>query len=274
MIAIGSLLVALSLHLFYFPANLAAGGISGIAIIFNFFVPAISKALIVLVLNLIFFGIGFISLGSKFGGKTIFASFFLTFCLWVFGWSIGDVVLTRDMFLNTFYGTLLASIGMAIVFNYGATTGGTDILAKILSKYFHTDIGKSLLMVDFLITATGFVVFGPEVGLYSLLSVLVNGTVIDRILDGTKTAKEIMIISRKSPEIKQYILEVLDRGCTVLKGYGGYTNEATDVIYAVVNRSDYIRLRNFIKEIDQHAFLSVNEVREVLGEGYQDISLF
>ncbi len=273
MIALGSLFVAIALHLFYFPANLAAGGISGIAIIVNYFVPSISKAILVLFLNVVFFGIGFATLGKKFGAKTIFSSFFMTFALWVLNLMFGEVILTKDMFLNTIYGTLLGSIGMAIVFNYGASTGGTDILAKILSKYFHFDIGKSLLVVDFVITAVGFVVFGPEVGLFSLLSVLFNGTLIDRLIDGTKTAKEIMIISKKSAEIRNFILEKLDRGCTILKGYGGYTKDDMDVVYVVLNRSDYIELRNFIKEIDKRAFLSVNEVREVLGEGYQDISL-
>lgn len=274
MIALGVILVALALHFFYFPANLAAGGISGLAIIFEKLFPAISRPTYILILNLIFFAIGFIFLGKVFGAKTIFASFFMTGVLEVLHRTVGNVVLTNDMFLNTFYGTLLASVGMAVVFNYDGSTGGTDIIAKILRKYFHVDLGKALLAVDFVITAGGFLVFGWEVGLFSLLSVLINGNLIDRFIEGTRTAKEIMIISKQSEAIRKFIIEELDRGCTILSGYGGYTKEDTNVIYVVLNRRDYIELRNFIKVVDTRAFLSVNVVREVLGEGYQDISVF
>ncbi len=186
----------------------------------------------------------------------------------------GNIVLTEDLFLNTLYGTLLASVGMAIVFNYNGSTGGTDIVAKIINHYFHLDVGKSLLMIDFIITAGGFLVFGWDVGLFSLLSVLINGNLIDRFIEGTKTAKEIMIISKKSQAIRRYIVHDLDRSCTVLHGYGGYTGDDTEVLYVVLSRRDYIKLRNFIIEVDNRAFLSVNEVREVLGEGYQDLVTF
>lgn len=274
MIAVGVFIVALALHFFYFPANLAAGGISGMAIILERLFPVISKPTYILVFNLIFFLIGFLFLGKVFGAKTIFASFFMTGILEVLLRVFGNITLTNDMFLNTFYGTALSSVGMAIVFNYGGSTGGTDILAKIIRKYFHTDLGKALLMVDFVITASGFIVFGWEVGLFSLLSVLINGNLIDRFIEGTRSAKEIMIISTRSDEIRHFIIHSLDRSCTMLKGYGGYTRQDTEVIYTVLNRRNYIDLRNFIKEVDRKAFLSVNEVREVLGEGYQDISVF
>ena len=274
MIAVGVVLVAFALHFFYFPANLAAGGISGLAIILEQLFPAISRPTYILIMNLIFFAIGFMFLGKVFGAKTIFASFFMTGVLEVLHRTMGNVVLTNDRFLNTFYGTLLASVGMAIVFNYNGSTGGTDIIAKILRKYLHVDLGKALLAVDFVITAGGFLVFGWEVGLFSLLSVLINGNLIDRFIEGTRTAKEIMIISKQSEAIRKFIIEDLDRGCTILTGYGGYTKEDTNVIYVVLNRRDYIELRNFIKVVDNRAFLSVNEVREVLGEGYQDIAIF
>lgn len=274
MIAFGVILVAFALHFFYFPANLAAGGISGMAIILEQLFPFISRPAYVLVLNIVFFAIGFLFLGKVFGAKTIFASFFMTATLEVLHRVFGNIVLTDDLFLNTLYGTLLASVGMAIVFNYNGSTGGTDIVAKIINHYFHLDVGKSLLMIDFIITAGGFLVFGWDVGLFSLLSVLINGNLIDRFIEGTKTAKEIMIISKKSQAIRRYIVHDLDRSCTVLHGYGGYTGDDTEVLYVVLSRRDYIKLRNFIIDVDNRAFLSVNEVREVLGEGYQDLVTF
>ncbi len=273
MISIGCILVALALHFFYFPAKLAAGGVSGMAIILGNLYPKFSEANYILALNIILFMVGIISLGFGFGGKTIYASFFLSGILELLQRTVGQYTITSEMFLNTFYGTLLASVGMAIVFNAGASTGGTDIIAKILNKFFAFEIGKSLMMVDFMVTLAGFIVFGPVVGLYSLLSVLINGPLIDRLLEGLKTAKEIMIISKEQELISNYILTELERGCTMLKGYGGYTKQETDVIYAVLNRNDYIKLRTYIKKVDPRAFISVNEVREVLGEGYQDLSI-
>lgn len=272
-ISIGCILVGLALHFFYFPANLAAGGVSGAAIILEKLFPFFTKANYVLGLNIILFTLGFIFLGPSFGKKTIYATFLLAGVLEVLQRTIGPQSLTSDLFLNTFYGTLLASIGMALVFNKGASTGGTDILAKILNKFLHFDIGQSLMMVDFSITVIGFIIFGPEVGLFSLLSVLINGPFIDRIIDGMKTAKEIMIITREQEKITNFILTGLERGCTMLKGYGGYTKQDVNVIYCVLNRADYIKLKEYIRKTDPRAFLSVNEVREVLGEGYEDLSL-
>lgn len=277
MIALGSALVAAALHFFCFPAKLAAGGISGLAIILEAVLqnvaPWITKPILLMFFNIVFFAIGFLFLGPIFGIKTIFASFFLTGVSEVLLRIFGEVVITNDIFLNTLYGTFLGAAGMVIVFNYGGSTGGTDILGKIMNKYLKTDLGKSIMVVDFLITLGGFFAFGPQVFLYSLLSAALNGSLIDRLLDGSKTAKEIMIISREHEAIRQFILTDLDRSCTVLKGYGGYTRAETEVLYVVLNRRDYIDLKDFIKEVDRRAFISVNEVREVLGEGYQDISL-
>jgi uncharacterized membrane-anchored protein YitT (DUF2179 family) len=142
-----------------------------------------------------------------------------------------------------------------------------------MAKYFHTDIGKSLLLVDFIIGLSGLLTFGLTAGFYALLCIVANGTLIDRLIDGFNTSKELMIISKKEEQIIEFIIKELDRSCTVLNGYGGYTSEDIDVLYVVLYRRDYIRLRSFIKEIDPKAFISVNEVHEVLGEGFTDIKL-
>ncbi|HSL86794.1 MAG TPA: DUF2179 domain-containing protein, partial [Bacteroidales bacterium] len=139
--------------------------------------------------------------------------------------------------------------------------------------YFHVDIGKSLLMVDFVIGLTGLLTFGITAGLYALLCIVVNGTLIDRLIDGYNTAKELMIISKKEEEIIRFIIDELDKSCTVLSGYGGYTSEDIDILYVILSRREYIRLRSYIRDIDPRAFISVNEVHEVLGEGYMDIKL-
>jgi len=273
MITVGIFLVAFGLEYFHIPNNIAAGGVSGLAIIINNFLPVLPVGIIILILNLILFAIAFVTLGGGFGAKTIYASFGLSGIMWIMETFFTPAVLTDDLFINAAVGALIIGTGMAMVFNYGASTGGTDILAKILNKYFHLEIGKSLLAVDFIIGLTGLVTFGITAGLYALLCIIANGTLIDRLIDGFNTAKELMIISKKEEQIIKFIIEELDKSCTVLSGYGGYTSEDIQILYVILSRRDYIRLRSYIKEIDPKAFISVNEVHEVLGEGFMDIKL-
>ena len=273
MITIGISLVAFGLEYFFIPHNIAAGGVSGMAIIIGSFLENVPVGIILLILNVLFFILAFIMLGGKFGGKTLYSAFGLSLIMWLIETYLKPGILTEDLFINAAVGTIIIGIGMAIVFNYGASTGGTDILAKILSKYFHTDIGKSLLLVDFVVGLSGLLTFGLTAGLYALLCIIANGALIDRFIDGFNTAKELMIISKKEEQIIDFIIKELDRSCTVLNGYGGYTSEDIQVLYVVLYRRDYIQLRNFIKEIDPKAFISVNEVHEVLGEGFTDIQL-
>ena len=175
---------------------------------------------------------------------------------------------TNDLILATIFGTLISAVGMAIVFNANASTGGTDIIAKILNKFFHIEIGKSLLIVDFLVTLLGAVTFGINIGLYGLLAVIINGVVIDNIIAGFKTKSEITIISEKNKEISKFILDDLERGCTFIKGIGGFTGKDTSILYTVLDRNEFIKLKNKIKEIDKNAFITVGEVHEVMGEGF------
>lgn len=273
MITVGIFLVAFGLEYFHIPNNIAAGGVSGLAIIINNFLPVLPVGIIILILNLILFAIAFVTLGGGFGAKTIYASFGLSGIMWIMETFFTPGVLSDDLFINAAVGALIIGTGMAMVFNYGASTGGTDILAKILNKYFHIEIGKSLLAVDFIIGLGSIVTFGITAGLYALICIIANGTLIDRLIDGFNTSKELMIISKKEKEIIKFIVEKLDKSCTVLNGYGGYTSGDIQILYVILSRRDYIRLRSYIKEIDPKAFISVNEVHEVLGEGFMDIKL-
>lgn len=269
LITIGILLVAFSLEYFYIPARIAAGGVTGIAIILNSFIPALPVGAIILVLNLILFATAFLTIGGGFGAKTIYASYGLSLIMWAMEAVLKPQALTDDLFINAAVGTIIVAIGMAMVFNSGASTGGTDILAKILNRYFHLDIGKSLLIVDFIVGLGGVMTFGIRIGLYAMLCIVINGTLIDRLIDGLNTSKELMVISRNEEDIIRFIIKDLDRSCTVLTGYGGYTGEGTSVLYVVLNWREYIRLREYIREIDPRAFISVNDVHEVLGEGFK-----
>ncbi|MBL4936308.1 YitT family protein [Clostridium sp. YIM B02515] len=272
LITVGFLLVAFSLELFLVPNKIAAGGVSGIAIIINSIFPAIDVGLLMLGMNVILFIVAFIVIGNKFGGKSIYASLGLSGSIWLMDkLEVSRFVLTNDLLLASIFGTLLSGIGMAIVFNQNASTGGTDIIAKILNKFFHLDIGKSLLAVDFIVTIFAGVTFGANVAMYALLCVIMNGFVIDNAIEGFNTCKEIMVISTKTSEISRYIIDELERGCTIFNGKGGYSAKNTDILYTVLHRKQFIKLKKFIKEVDSRAFITVSEAHEVLGEGFKDM---
>lgn len=270
-ITFGIILVALSVEYFYAPNNIAAGGVTGAAIVINAIVPSLSIGMLTLVLNVVLFIVAFAFVDGKFGVKTIYASLGLSVILWGIEKFLNPIAVTNDLMMATVFGTLISAVGMAFVFNENASTGGTDILAKILNKFFHLDIGKSLLVVDFIITFASILAFGINVGLYAMLSVILLGLVVDRLIEGLNVCKSVFIISKKNDEISKYIIYTLDRGCTFLKGVGAYTSKENDILYAVISRNQFIKLKKFIKEIDPQAFITVGEVHEVLGEGFKDI---
>lgn len=272
LITIGVILVSFSLELFLAPNNIAAGGVSGIAIIINHFVPSLQIGLLMLIMNIILFVIAFIVIGNKFGGKTIYASLALSGIIWLMDKiGVSKYVITKDLLLATIFGTLISGIGMAIVFNQNASTGGTDILAKILNKFVHLDMGKALLSVDFIVVLFTLASFGAEVGMYALLAVIINGFIIDNVIEGLNSCKQIVVVSSKIDLIGKYIMDELDRGCTILQGRGGYTDKDSSILYTVLSRKQFIKLKTYIKEVDNRAFITVSEAHEVLGEGFKDI---
>ncbi len=271
LILIGVFLVAISLEYFFIPNNIAAGGVTGLAIVINHYIPAISTGPLVFIMDLFLFIVGFIFLGKNFGVKTIISSFSLAGMMTIIEKYFAPQALTNDLMLASIFGTLITAVGMAIVFNANSSTGGTDTIAKIMNKYFHIDIGKSLLAVDFIVTLLGAITFGINIGLYGLLSVIINGIAIDKFIEGFHACKEVTIISTKSNEISKFIMDELERGCTFLKGIGGFSGKDTCVLYAVLGRNEFIKLKQHISKVDPKAFITVGEVHEVMGEGFRNI---
>lgn len=271
LITVGIIITSVALEYFLIPNNIAAGGATGVAIIINKFIPAISTGPIVFIINLILFIVGFIIIGSQFGAKTIYASFMLSGVMWVIEEFFNPYSLTQDMMMATIVGGLISAVGMAIVFNNDASTGGTDIIAVILKKFFHIEVGKSLLIVDFVITFFAALAFGFEAGLYAVLSVIILGVVIDSCIAGLNKCNEVTVISNKNKEISEYIMNTLERGCTFYNGVGAYTGKETQILYSVVGRNELIKLKKYIVSVDKSAFITVREVHEVTGEGFKGL---
>ncbi|MGL5378410.1 YitT family protein [Clostridium sp.] len=271
MITFGVLLVALSLEYFFIPNNIAAGGLTGLAIVINHYIPAISTGPLVFMMDLVLFIVGFIFLGKAFGVKTVYASFSLAGIMSLIEATLKPQAITNDLIIATIFGTLITAVGMAIVFYADACTGGTDTIAKILNKFFHIEIGKSLLVVDFIVTFLGAITFGIDIGLYGLLAVIINGVAIDKVIAGFNKCTEVTIISSENDKISKFIMDELERGCTFLKGVGGFSKNETSVLYTVIGRKEFIKLKHYIIEIDKKAFITVGEVHEVMGEGFKNL---
>lgn len=272
-ITIGFIIVALSLHLFLIPNNIAAGGAMGLAMVINHYIPALHVGPLMLILNILLFIIAFLVLGSRFGIKTIYASLGLSGAIWIFEHIIPmQNPLTNDLLLSAIMGTLGSGVGMAVIFNANASTGGTDIIAKIIHKYLHIDIGRSLLITDFSITLMAAFAFGVEKALYALLAVITNGYIIDYAIEGFNVAMEVFIMTSKPDIISEYIINDLDRGVTHFLGQGGYSKKELKVIYTVISRKEFIKLRGFIREVDPKAFITVSDAHEVLGEGFKGLN--
>jgi uncharacterized membrane-anchored protein YitT (DUF2179 family) len=271
-ITVGLALVAGGTYYFLMPDNLAAGGVTGIAMIINHYVPYMGVGQLMILLNIILFIVAFIFIGSGFGAKTIYSSLGLSGMIWILEKYFPiSKPFTNDLLLSLLFGILIGGVGMGIVFNQNASTGGTDIIAKIINKFIHVDIGKALLMSDFTITLFAGVAFGAEKGMYALLGVIINGFIIDEVISGINICTQVTIISEEGEEIKKYIMENLERGVTIYEAKGAYTGDRREVLMTIISRREFIRLRDFIRDIDKNAFISISNVHEVLGEGFKDL---
>lgn len=268
-ITLGVIIVAIGISFFLIPANLATGGITGLAMVIHAAIPNISIGAALFVLNILLFIVGFLTIGKSFGAKTIYASFLLSGIIACFDTFVKlEAPLVEDLFVNLIVGILIQGIGLGIVFNQNASTGGTDIIAKVLNKYFHFDIGKGLLTADVFVVALAAYTFGIELAIYAFLGIVFNGVIIDNVIEGFNLKVSVSIISKETDAIQKFIVEHLERGATIYTAKGAYTMSDKEIVTSVMDKKEFIRLRTYIKSIDSNAFVMISNVREVLGEGF------
>ncbi|SFC42545.1 YitT family protein [Clostridium uliginosum] len=270
LITIGVILVAIALELFFFPNHIACGGVSGLALVINN-ILGIEPGIVMIVFNVILFAVAFIFIGGSFGIKSIYAAFGLSIILSAIEKCTTPIAITDNLILATIFGSALLAMGTAIMYTQDATTGGTSITAKILNKYCNIDFGKSLVISDSVVILLAMYTFGVELGLFGLLSVYLTGNLIDKFIDGFNLSKQVMVFTKKEELVVNYITKDVDRGCTVFYGKGGYTKEQNCVILTILSRTQFIQLKQFMKEHDPEAFITVNETTEVLGQGFKNI---
>lgn len=267
----GCVLLAAGVYFFKIPNGFVTGGVTGIATLIAPVTP-ISAGAWIWILNILLLVLGFIFLGSETGLKTVYCSMFFSAVTYAFELLFPLAQPLSDQpFLELVYAMLLTSIGSAMIFNSGASAGGTDITALILKKYTSADVGKCLLVVDFVVAASSFFVFGIEAGLFSLLGLFAKAFLVDTVIENLNTCKYFIVITTKREEISEFIMENLHHGVTVNSVVGEYTKSERTMIHTVCKRIEAVRLRSKIKEIDPHAFIIITTSSEIVGRGFRGV---
>lgn len=281
LILISSLIQAFSLRVFFVPANLASGGVSGISQLINHF-TGWPIGMMVLIGNIPLFALGWRFLGGRqFALRTAFAivtySLFTDLLLRTPLFSPNGAAtylvndLQGDIFLNTLYGAIVSGVGYGLVYRARGTSGGSDILARILNHYRSTPMTTSYLIVDTTVILGAGFVFGWKAALYALIAIYVSGLVAEATLEGGGTVRTAMIVTREPEAITNRVLDELERGVTVLEGTGAYTGVERPVLYCVVLRSEVATLKAIVNELDPQAFMVIGTAHEALGEGFRPL---
>ena len=268
----GLFLTALGIELFKTPNNFAFGGTSGLSIILATLFPRWNVSAFMWVVNLALVVLGFALLGRKSMGWTVYSSFALSFyvslCEWLFPLT---APMTDDTFLEFCFAVLLPALGSAIVFNVGASTGGTDILAMILQKYTSLEIGRALLISDLGIVLVGALLYGARTGMYCILGMVLKCTVVDSAIESLNLRKVCTIITRYPDHVEKYIIEDLHRSATEQPAYGAYTHQKERMLITVLTRAEATRLRIYLRKIDPKAFITIVNSSEIIGKGFRSI---
>ena len=266
-IILGSALVALSLNLFFVKLKIAPGGVSGLATVI-YYLTDIPVGTIVFALNIPLFLMGIWDFGKMFLLKTFFSTALMSV---IIDYTTFLPQLTEDMFLASIFGGIMMGVGLALVFKGNATTGGTDILAKVVNKHFKAfNISEQLLAIDAMVVITAMIVFRDfDIGFYSIIAIFVSAKSIDIVFEGIGFAKAIFIISDAGEEIGKEIMDTVGRGVTGLNGEGMYTKVDKKVLLTIANRRQIPKIKEITKKYDEKSFIVVTDVREVLGEGFE-----
>lgn len=264
-VIIGAAIIAIAFNVFLLPNQIASGGVSGISTLLQS-VFGWQPGIVQYAFNIPLFIAGIIFLGSQFGLKSFVGT--LTLPAVVLATSNVEPW-TMDPLLGAIFGGISVGLGLGIVFRGGASTGGTDLAAQIITKYTGFSLGTSVLMIDGLIVFSAAVVFDIEKALFALISLFVTTKTIDIVQLGFSQSKMVYIFTNKQEEMRDTIYKEIDRGVTKLPAIGGYTEEERPILMVVVHQREFTKLKHFVKMIDPSAFVIVSDAHEVLGEGFK-----
>jgi len=262
----GMLIISAGIYYVMMPGGFVLGSLAGLVVVLVNFIP-LSVSALTFILNALLLLIGFIFIGKEFGGKTIFASVMLSVYLWIFEKLTPNVKpLTGDVLIDMLCFLLLLCFGQALIFNVNASSGGLDIVGKILNKYLYIEIGKAVAFAGFVTAATSILVYDRKTLVVSLLGTYLSGIVLDNFIDGFHMRKRVCIISQNYQAVQEFIFKELNRGATLYSAYGGLNHEEKVEITTILEKNEYGKLLAYIHENDPTAFMTVSSVGEVIGK--------
>jgi uncharacterized membrane-anchored protein YitT (DUF2179 family) len=273
LILFGALIQAFALRLFLIPAELVSGGISGLAQLLNHF-TTFPIGMMVLLGNIPLFILGWQYLGGpRFVIRTILSILAFSIFTDILVFFLPAQGVTNDLVLNTIYGGLVLGVGLGVVYRGRGTSGGSDILGRILNRRFNMTISQAYLITDSLVVLGAGFVFGWTNALYGLVLIYVSGLAAETALQGTNVIRSAMIVTTQTDAIAQAIMRDLERGVTILSGTGAYTGQPRNVIYCAVSRMEINRLKILVHDIDPKAFMVIGHAQEALGEGFTPLKM-
>lgn len=264
MITIATAIVAAAVFFFLVPSNVSVGSISGLAIVIGNFVPLQISA-ITMILNVGLLIIGFLFVGREFGGKTIYTSILLPVIIGILERVYpNNTSITGDPFQDMICYVFLVSIGLAMLFNRNASSGGLDIVAKLMNKFLHMDIGNAMSVSGMVVALSSGLVYDAKIVVLSVLGTYLNGIVLDHFIFGFNLKKRVCIVSERMEEIRQFILHGLHSGATIYEAYGAYNYDPRREIITIVDKNEYAKLMGFIERVDPNAFVTVYTVNKII----------
>ncbi|MCI9191781.1 MAG: YitT family protein [Acutalibacter muris] len=271
----GVFLLSLGVYFFKFPNNFTTGGVSGLSIILGRLIPTpwLSPATMMWIINMALLAIGFIFLGRGFGVWTAYCSLAFSAETWLMEKFFPmESPFTHQPLLELCFAIMLPAVGSALLFNSGASSGGTDIVAMILKKYTGLDdIGKALFVSDGLIALSSCWLFGMETGLFSLLGLFLKAFVVDSVIESINLCKFFSIVTAKPDEICDFIIKDLNRSCTVVDAIGAYSHEGRKVVLIACRRGEAVHLRQRCKQVDPQCFMFITNTSEIIGKGFRSV---
>lgn len=271
LIAIGALFQALAVRLFLVPANIASGGISGIAQIIHYY-TGFPIGLMIFLGNIPLFLLGWRYLGGpRFALRTAFAVVCVSSLIDLLAYFLPSQGLTSDMVLNTLYGGVVSGIGFGLVYRGQGTSGGSDILARVLNHWRGISISQSYLITDSLVIFLAGLSFSWTNALYALVSLYISGIAAEAATEGSNVVRTAVIITSNPEPVVRQVLGSMERGITLLDGRGGFTGTGRTILYCVVTRSEVAQIKALVREADPKAFIVIGHAAEVLGEGFRSL---
>lgn len=264
-LTIGSIIVASAIYFFMIPSNVVMGSVTGLAILLTHFIP-LAISTMNLLLNVICLILGFLFVGKEFGAKTVYVSILIPAVMRVYETLFPDFKsLTDDMLLDVICLIMIVSLGQALMFQTNASSGGLDIIAKILNKYFHIELGQALIIIGGLIIFSSAFVYDTKTLVVGALGTYFNGLVVDEYIGGFTRKKKVSVISDKYREIQHYISYDISRGVTLYPAKGGYSDKDFMELVTILDKNEYGKVMNYIKKTDPNAFITIGTVSEVVG---------